>query len=164
LLNWTGRSDLAVGWTAPPAAANGLTHIPLTAVELHGVVRRTDPVGVGPTLVRAELSRRPLVMYRPSRETRPFYDFFLAAFVMPDGSRPQVVHVPVLDDAQAAMLDTVERSGGFTLCIGGDFARFARPGLTALPFDPPLTADVVIMWRGSQRSAVVDDITAFLGS
>ena len=73
------------------------------------------------------------------------------------------MHVPVLDDAQAAMLDAVERSGGFTLCIGGDFARLARPGLTALPFDPPLTADVVIMWRGSQRPVVVDDITAFFG-
>jgi DNA-binding transcriptional LysR family regulator len=159
----SGRSDLALGWTAPPAGADGLTHTRLATVELHGVVRRDDPIGTGPSLARAGLSRYRLVMYRPSSETQPFYDFFLDAFVARDGARPRVVHVPVLDDAQAAMLDAVERSGGFTLCVGGDFARFGRPGLVGLPFDPSLTTDVVVMWRGAQRPPVVDDLTAFVG-
>ncbi len=157
----SGRSDLAVGWTGPPAGAEGLGHSRLGAVELHGVVRRDDPISAGPALARAELSRRTLVTYRPSRETRPFYDFFLAALTAPDGTRPDVTHVPVLDDAQAAMLDTVARTGGFTVCTAGDFARFARPELVGLPFDPALTTDVVVFWRGTSRPAVVEDLVAF---
>lgn len=160
----SGRSDLAVGWTAPPAGTGGLTHARLTAVELHGVVRRQDPLGGGPSLARAALSRHRLVMYRPSRETRPFYDFFLDALVAPDGRRPRVEHVPVLDDAQAAMLDAVRRSGGFTVCVGGDPDRSAGSGLVALPFDPPLRTDVVIMWRGTRRPPLVDDLTASVGA
>lgn len=106
----SGRSDLAVGCTAPPAGADRLSHARLTTMDVHGVVRRDDPVGAGPALARADLDRRELVMYRLSRETRPFYDFLLDALVAPDGGGLRVVHVPVLDDAQEAMLDAVERS------------------------------------------------------
>jgi hypothetical protein len=59
------------------------------------------------------------------------------------------------------MLDTVARTGGFTVCTAGDFARFARPELVGLPFDPALTTDVVVFWRGTSRPAVVEDLVAF---
>jgi hypothetical protein len=73
--------------------------------------------------------------------------------VTPSGQRPDVVHVAVLDDAQAAMLDAVEQSGGFTLCVGGDFGRFARPALVGLPFEPPLAAEVAAMWPRRRSAA-----------
>lgn len=60
------------------------------------------------------------------------------------------------------MLDSVDRTGGFTVCVGGDVTPVDRPGLVKLPFDAPLTTDFVIMWRGERRPRVVDDIEAFL--
>ncbi len=157
----SGRSDLAVGWTAPPAASGGLAHAVLTVVGVHGVVRRDDALADGRELPRARLVESRLVMYRPSRETRPFYDFLLREFIAADGSRPEVEHVPVLDDAQAAMLDEVERSGGFTICVAGDFARFARPRLVGLPFEPRLTTDAVVMWRGSTPPLLLAHLVDF---
>jgi DNA-binding transcriptional LysR family regulator len=158
-----GRADLAIGWTAPPAAAGGLSHTSLTTVDVHGVVRGDDPLVAGRSSIpRTGLVDRRLVMYRPSRDTRAFYDFFLHAFVTPSGRRPDVVHVPVLDDAQAAMLDEVERSGGVTLCVGGDFGRFARPALVGLPFEPPLATEVVAMWRGARRPPWLAELAAFV--
>ncbi len=158
----SGRSDLAVGWTAPPAASAALAHAVLTEVGVHGVVRRDDPLADGRGLLRARLAGRRLVVYRPSRETRPFYDFLLRELVAADGSRPGVVHVPVLDDAQAAMLDEVERSGGFSICVAGDFTRFARPRLVGLPFEPRLTTEAVVMWRGAGPPPLLADLTAFV--
>ena len=157
-----GRADLGIGWTAPPAAAGGLAHTALTTVAVHGVVRRDDGLAGRRSLERAALVDRRLVMYRPSRDTRAFYDFFLQAFVTPSGQRPDVVHVAVLDDAQAAMLDAVEQSGGFTLCVGGDFGRFARPALVGLPFEPPLAAEVAAMWPGAGRPPLLAELAAFV--
>lgn len=158
----SGRSDLAVGWTAPPEASGALGHRMLTDVDLHGVVRRDDPLAEGHSLPRARLVGRRLVMYRPSRETRPFYDSFLRELVAADGGRPEVVHVPVLDDAQAAMLDEVERSGDVTICVAGDFARSTRPRLVGLPFEPRLTTRAVVMWRGSTPPLLLADLVDFV--
>lgn len=157
-----GRSDLAIGWTSRPMGASSLAHIGLTTVDIHGVFRRDDAVATDTSVHRSRLADHRLVTYRPSRDTRAFYDFFLQQFIAPDGSRPDVTHVPVLDDAQAAMLDAVEQTGGFTFCVAGNVERLARPLLTALPFEPPITTDVVAMWRGSTPPPVLADIATFV--
>lgn len=159
----SGRSDLAVIWTAPPGeSAVGLAFTGLATIELHGVVRRDDPVAAGRSLTRAQLVPGRLIMYRPSRATRGFYDAFLDELTDTDGGRPEVVHVPGADGAQAAMLDGVEKSDGFTLCVAGELDPLARPRLVELPFDPPVSTDVVAAWRGPERPAALTDIAAWL--
>ncbi|MGY1670867.1 LysR family transcriptional regulator [Geodermatophilus sp. SYSU D00710] len=156
------RLDLAVGWTAPPPGADSLESAPFVPVVLHGVVRADDPLAAGDRLSRRELSGRCLVVYSPSLETRPFYDFFLSCFPDPRGRLPQVTHVPVLDDAQAAMLDAVEDLGGFTLCVGDDPPDLDGRRLVTRPFDPPVVAGLVAMWRARRRPALLADLTRFV--
>lgn len=152
-----GRLHLAVCWTGPPPGEL-LDAAPLVTVPLVGVVRRDDPLAGAPSLPRRALAGRTVALYEPSRETRAFYDFFLGAFGAP-GDGPRVVHVPVLDDAQEAMLDAVESAGGFTLSVAGELERSRRERLAARPFDPPLAADVVVIWPRARRPDLVGDLT-----
>lgn len=157
-----GRVDLGVGWTAAPPGEPAVECSPLTSVELHGVVRADDPRARGQQLSRAGMAGDRLVMYQPSPETRPFYDFFLSSLTDARGQRPEVTHVRVLDDAQAAMLDQVQQDGGFTLSVAHDPHVTARTDLVALAFDPPVAAEIVALWRAGQRPSHVDELRTFL--
>ncbi|MGY1730814.1 LysR family transcriptional regulator [Geodermatophilus sp. SYSU D01045] len=157
-----GRLDLGVGWTAPPDGDTSVDWAPLVPVPLHGVVRDDDPLARRERLPRADLTGRCLVLYRPTAGTRAFYDSFLAALTDPAGRRPSVTHVPVLDDAQAAMLDAVEAGRGVSLCPAGELDRRARPRLVALPFDPPIDADLVALWPRGRPPVLLPDLRSFL--
>ncbi len=156
------RIDLGIGWTAPPDGDTSVAWAPLVPVPLEGVVRADDPLAQRDRLPRGDLTGRCLVLYRPTTHTRAFYDSFLAALTDPAGRRPAVSHVPVLDDAQAAMLDAVEAGRGFSLCPAGELDRRARPRLVALPFDPPIEADLVALWPRGRPPALLDDLRAFV--
>lgn len=157
-----GRVDLGIVWTGLPAGSDAIGCEPFTAVELHGVVGADDPLAGRERLARSDLSGRRLVTYAPSRETRPFYDFFLSRFTDERGRSPEVTHVPVLDDAQAAMLDTVERHGGFTFCVAGDRSGVDGRRLVARPFEPPVVADLVVLWRSGRRPALLRELARFV--
>ncbi len=157
-----GRLDLGVVWTAPPDGDTSVAWTPLVPVPLHGVVRADDPLARRDRLPRADLTDRCLVLYRPTACTRAFYDSFLADLTDPAGRRPPVTHVAVLDDAQAAMLDAVEAGRGFSLCPAGELDARARPGLVALPFDPPIDADLVALWPRGRPPSMLADLRSFL--
>lgn len=157
-----GRLDLGIVWTAPPDGDTSVDWAPLVPVPLEGVVRTDDPLARCDRLPRAELAGRCLVTYRPTTHTRAFYDSFLAALTDPAGRRPTVAHVPVLDDAQAAMLDAVEAGRGFTFCPAGELDGHARPRLVARPFDPPVEADLVALWPRGRPSALLADLRSAL--
>lgn len=154
--------DAVVAWTGPPADAS-LTCEVLTAVPIHGVVRRTDPLAAGDGLRREDLSGHPLSIYLPTGETRPFYDELLTALAV-DGRVPHASHVRAVDDAQEAMLDAVEHSGGYTIRVEGRLDGLDRPSLVALPFDPPLRTDVVILWHGTEAPVALAGLREWLAS
>ena len=156
------RLDLAIGWTAPPTGVKSIESAPFADVTLHGVVRADDELATGERLAHRDLAGKRLVMYSPSRETRPFYDFFLACFTDSRGRSPDVTHVPVLDDAQQAILDTVERLGGFTLSVAGEPPAIDGRHLVTRPFEPPIVAQVVVMWRGRSAPVLSPALSRFI--
>ncbi|MGY1831158.1 hypothetical protein ACI8AA_12155 [Geodermatophilus sp. SYSU D01180] len=155
------RMDLAVGWAAPPAGVESIESTQFAAVTLHGVVRADDELATGEQLARRDLVGRRLVMYSPSRETRPFYVFSLSCFADSRGRLPEVTHVPVLDDARQAMLDAVERLGGLTLSVAGEPPAIEGLHLATRPFEPPIVARVVAMWRGRSMPVLLPALSRF---
>lgn len=152
--------DAVVAWTGPPAEASPTCEV-LTAVAIHGVIRAADPLAAGDRLRREDLTGHALSIYLPTGHTRPFYDELLAALAV-DGRVPRASHVRAVDDAQEAMLDAVEHAGGYTICVEGHLDGADRPALVALPFDPPVRTDVVVMWHGAQAPAVLTGLRAWL--
>lgn len=155
-----GELDAVVGWTGPPAGAAVASAI-LADVAIHGVVRDSDPLARSATLPRHHLIDHTLSIYLPGEETRPFYDSLLEALAV-DERMPSISHVHVVDDAQEAMLDAVEGSGGFTICIEDQLDALDRPTLVALPFDPPVSTDVVVMWHGAATPTPITKLHAWL--
>jgi DNA-binding transcriptional LysR family regulator len=158
----TGELDAVVAWTAPPLGT-ALAGDVLAAVAIHGVVRDDDPLARGPALSPGDLTDHALAIYLPGEETRPFYDHLLDRLAVEDRV-PRAAHVDVVDGAQDAMLDAVERSGGFTICVEGSLDASDRPALVELPFDPPLRTDVVCLWHGAQEPAVLGRLRSRLSS
>lgn len=158
-----GRLQLMIGWIGPPADEPGIAWAPLLGVELHGVVAAHDSLAGGDCLPRSALVGHCLAMYEPTRETRPFYEFFLACFTPLDGGATVAVgHIPPFDDAQEAMLNMVDNDGGFTFCLPGELGAGTHPNLVELPFDPPVRADLVAMWLRHQEPQALGNLLSFL--
>lgn len=157
-----GELDAVIGWTGPPTDAT-LTSAVLVDVAIHGVVRDSDPLARSATLPCQDLIDHALSIYLPNEVTRPFYDYLLDPLAV-DERVPRISHVHVLDDAQEAMLDAVEQSGGFTICVEDHLDALDRPTLVALPFDPPVHTDVVAMWHGAETPSLITGLHAWLSA
>lgn len=149
------RLDAAIVWTSPPADAATLEWALLTEVELHGVLRHDDALAHGEALSRTDTNGQRLVLYQPSRATRPFYDALLAEL-----AGAQVAHVPVLDDAQEAMLATVVADGGLTITTALEPSWQEHADLVAMPFRPALVGQVALVWRRGAKPVSLEPLLA----
>jgi DNA-binding transcriptional LysR family regulator len=145
-----GDVDSVVGWERLPYGPPVRT-LPLEPVEIVAVVRDDHPEAGRSAMPRKTFAAHPFVMFR-REPTSDVHDLLVTAATGRQPDQLEIEHVASLDDGADAMLRGAEHGCGLTFVPRDRFDPREHPRLAAMPFDPPLTHDVTLIWRPERET------------
>lgn len=151
--------DLVVGWGRMPYGP-ALRSLTIDAEEVLAVVRDDHPEAGRTAMPREVFGRTQFVMFtrEPSADV---YDWLVVAAAGRQPEQLRIQQVQALEDGAGAMLRSAARGCGQTIVAASGFDADAHPRLRALPFEPPLLHDVVVMWTAETESPAVLALAGF---
>lgn len=86
------------------------------------------------------------------RSSADVFDLLISALTGRQREQLQVHEAPSFDDGTDAILRAAVEGPGLTVAVREMFEPVRHPELRAVPFAPPHTHDVVLMWRPDRDS------------
>jgi DNA-binding transcriptional LysR family regulator len=149
--------DLAIGWAQLPHGPPVHTAT-IDAVDMIAVLHRDHPEAGRDAMPREVFATYPFVMFQRS-STPDLFDLLVTAATGRQREQLEVDEVATLDDGTAALLQQAAARRTMTVVIAERFDAGAYPQMTAMPFAPPLTHDVTLIWSPAHES---DAVRAFV--
>lgn len=147
-----GQVDVVLGWGRMPYG-RPVRSLVVDAVQIVAVLRRDHPDAARPVMPREVFARHRFVLFQREPSTDVF-DWLVQAATGQQPEQSLVEQVPSLDSGTTEMLRAAMQGPGMTLAAA-DHVPEADPELTAIPFEPPLRHDVLLLWAPAAESAAV---------
>jgi len=151
-----GQLDVLLGWQRMPYGPTVCTLV-VDTVELLAVVPQGHPEAGRSCMPRDVFAAHPIVMF--DREPTPdVHDWIVTSATGRQPDQLDIRHVSSLDHGATAMLAAAAAGDGLTVAAAESIDG-RHSTLTAVPFDPPLRHDVLLIWIPGQET---DAVQAFI--
>jgi len=154
-----GNYDAVLGWVGD--FAHDLTWEVVRRVPLDIVMSVAHPLARSTALTRAQVSEHPFALF--ARDSGPEAYDFIVGHIEGDERRLQVVVVPHVGSSLPSLFAHVrDEPDTMTVGLPGHEAHMGED-LIAVPLDPPMVVDLVLVWRRLQEPPAVSVLRSLPG-
>jgi DNA-binding transcriptional LysR family regulator len=150
--------DLTIGWAQLPYGPPVRT-VAIDAVEMLAVLHRDHPEAGRDAMPREVFGAHRFVMFQRSSGPDALFDLLVTAATGRQLEQLDIDEVATLDDGTAAIVRRAAQQRTMTVVIAERFDAGEYPQMKTMPFAPPLTHDVTLIWSPAHES---DAVRAFV--